>query len=124
MCIWCAKKRNADQEDRSSRIKWELGYITNIIIDVLEGPTTDKKQHAPQIIRAVSPCTPNKRVGGHVISLPDSLQARGYALTRLSFDRGYCQLKVEFHADQERDTHRLETELHKKKTPDSSGVFS
>jgi hypothetical protein len=92
-----AKKRNADEEERISRIKWELGYMANIIIDVLENPSADKKQYAPQLIRAISLGTPNKRIGGHAISLLDSLQARGYELTRLSFDRGYSQLKDEFH---------------------------
>ncbi|WP_420366035.1 hypothetical protein AAEP80_04030 [Curtobacterium sp. L3-7] len=92
-----AKKRNADEEERISRFKWELGYMANIIIDVLEDPNADKKLYAPQLIRAISLGTPNKRIGGHAISLLDSLQARGYELTRLSFDRGYSQLKDEFH---------------------------
>lgn len=71
--------------------------MANIIIDVLEDPNADKKKHAPQLIRAISLGTPNKQIGGHAISLLDSLQARGYELTRLSFDRGYSQLKDEFH---------------------------
>lgn len=36
-----AKKRNADEEERISRIKWELGYMANIIIDVLEDPNAE-----------------------------------------------------------------------------------
>ena len=71
--------------------------MANIVIDVLEDPNADKKYHAPQLIRAISLGTPNKRIGGHAISLLDSLQSRGYELTRLSFDRGCSQLKDEFH---------------------------
>lgn len=41
-----AKKRNADEEERISRIKWELGYMANIIIDVLEDPP--RQQKAPR----------------------------------------------------------------------------
>ena len=94
-----AKKRNADDEKRVSRIKWELSYMANIIIDVIEDPDLDKKLQAPQLIRAISLGTPNKRIGDHAIDLLDSLQARGYELTRFSFDRGYSQLKDAFHEE-------------------------
>ena len=94
-----AKKRNADEERRVSRIKWELSYMANIIIDVIEDPDLDKKLQAPQLIRAISLGTPNKRIGDHAIALLDSLEARGYELSRLSFDRGYSQLTDAFHEE-------------------------
>jgi len=94
-----AKKRNADDEKRVSRIKWELSYMANIIIDVIEDPDLDKKLLAPQLIRAISLGTPNKRIGDHTIALLDSLEARGYELTRFSFDREYSQLTDAFHEE-------------------------
>lgn len=94
-----AKKRNADDEKRVSRIKWELSYMANVIIDVIEDPDLNKKLLAPQLIRAISLGTPNRRIGDHAIDLLDSLEARGYELTRFSFDRGYSQLKDAFHEE-------------------------
>lgn len=94
-----AKKRNADDEKRVSRIKWELSYMANIVIDVIEDPDLNKKDLAPQLIRAISLGTPNKRIGDHAIALLDSLEARGYELTRFSFDRGYSQLTDAFHEE-------------------------
>lgn len=63
----------------------------------IEDPDLNKKLLAPQLIRAISLGTPNKRIGDHTIALLDSLEARGYELTRSSFDRGYSQLTDAFH---------------------------
>lgn len=94
-----AKKRNADEEKRVSRIKWELSYMANVIIDVIEDPDLNRKLQTPQLIRAISLGTPNKRIGDCTLALLDSLEARGYELTRLSFDRGYSQLTDAFHEE-------------------------
>jgi hypothetical protein len=92
-----AKKRDADAEATVSKLKWELSYMANVIIDVVEDPKTDKKTVPPQLIRAISLGTPNKNIAGHTLALVDSMQERGHKITRLTFDRGYSQLKDDFH---------------------------
>lgn len=49
----------------------------------------DHTDEPPLLIRAASLGTPNKRVGEATLDLLDSIQQRGYDITRLTFDRGY-----------------------------------
>lgn len=94
-----AKKRDADAETTVSQLKWVQAYMANVLIDVAEDPTADKTELPPQLIRAASFGTPNKRVAEHTLGLLDSLEARGRSLTRLTFDRGYSQLTDAFHLE-------------------------
>ncbi|WP_139195330.1 hypothetical protein [Curtobacterium sp. MCBA15_001] len=94
-------RKNRDAAAEGGTIKasdWEMVFMANIIIDVHEDPTGDHEGAPPQLVRAASLGTPNKRVGEHTIALVDSLLDRGYDITRLVFDRGYSGLTAEkFH---------------------------
>jgi hypothetical protein len=94
-----AKKRDADAENKKtvSHLRWVQAYMANVAIDVVEDPRADKTTPPPQLIRAISLGTPNKRIAEHTIDLMDSLLSRGYDITRLTFDRGYSQLSDKFH---------------------------
>lgn len=93
------KNRDPDKEDGGAKAsEWEMAFMANIIIDVHEDPDYDREGAPPQLIRAASLGTPNKRIAEHTIALVDSLLDRGYDITRLTFDRGYSQLSSEkFH---------------------------
>lgn len=69
--------------------QWENVYLANILIDTREDPTADHSDAPPLLIRAISVATPNKRVGEDTLELLDSIQSRGYDITRLTFDMGY-----------------------------------
>lgn len=79
-------------------LQWELSFMGNIIIDVAEDPNADRTLAPPQLIRAASLGTPNKRIAEDTLELLDSILDRGYDISRLTFDRGYSQLTLEkFH---------------------------
>lgn len=69
--------------------EWEMAFVANIVVDTREDPTVDHTDEPPLLIRAASLGTPNKRVGEATLDLLDSMQRRGYDITRLTFDRGY-----------------------------------
>ncbi|PZF02801.1 hypothetical protein DEJ01_09750 [Curtobacterium sp. MCLR17_040] len=69
--------------------QWENVYLANILIDTRADPTADHSDAPPLLIRAISVATPNKRVGEDTLELLDSIQSRGYDITRLTFDMGY-----------------------------------
>jgi len=69
--------------------QWETVFVANILIDTREDPTADQSDAPPLLIRALSVATPNKRVGEDTLALLDSIQSRGYDVTRLTFDMGY-----------------------------------
>lgn len=84
-----AKVKNSDEtQSQPSPHDWELSYMANIAIDVLENPE-DHRLTSPQLIRAASLGRPNHEIGRHTVELIDSLQGRGYRISRLSVDRGY-----------------------------------
>lgn len=84
-----AKIKDPSGADVFIASQWENAFVANILIDTREDPTADHTDAPPLLIRALSVATPNKRVGDDTLALLDSIQSRGYDITRLTFDMGY-----------------------------------
>ncbi|WP_412148581.1 hypothetical protein [Curtobacterium flaccumfaciens] len=84
-----AKVKDPSGADKFIASQWENVFVANILIDTREDPTADHSDAPPLLIRALSVATPNKRVGEDTLALLDSIQSRGYDITRLTFDMGY-----------------------------------
>jgi hypothetical protein len=71
---------------------WENAFIADIVVDTREDPDEDSTGEPPLLIRAIHLTTPNKHIGENTLALMDSIQSRGYDISRLTFDRGYNNL--------------------------------
>lgn len=78
--------------------KWVMAFMGNVVLGVHEDHSLDNTLSGPQLILAASLGTPNKRIAEHTLSLIDLIRARGVDIVRLSFDKGYTDLKnAKFH---------------------------
>lgn len=97
------KKKGASTKDSALvpvlvQSKWVMAFMGNVVLGVYEDHSLDNTLSGPQMILAASLGTPSKRIAEHTLSLIDLIRARGVHITRLSFDKGYTDLKdAKFH---------------------------